>query len=200
MPEMNIEFRFAGPDARAEAQALADFFRQADTASRLLLTSRYEFTLREGAEDLAQQLFPLDLVPMRDYESRKQAAAKQRAQQTPLWPARQESLHRRLPEILDSARGNPSLQDLLFSLALQDDRACDRCLQQMQQYLRTGQLPAEQQVLKFLEDLAVGTLLALLTLGQPRVSDARMVCKSWPARGTASCSSAKRNWLARPRR
>ncbi len=28
MPEMNIEFRFAGPDARAEAQALADFFRQ----------------------------------------------------------------------------------------------------------------------------------------------------------------------------
>ncbi len=141
-------------------------FQTADTQSRLLLTSRYQFSLNDGERDWAQRLAPLGLPPMREYESRKQATAKQRAQQDLLSAQQQAALARRLPELIAAARGNPGLQDLLFSLCLQDVEACQRCLRQMDAYLQTGQLPDEEQIRQFLENLAVRSLVDLLSDGQ----------------------------------
>jgi hypothetical protein len=69
----------------------------------------------------------------------------------------------RLKPIIETCRGNPGLQDRLFRMAALDLAACDRCLSQMQKYLATGQHPNEHAIRAFLENLALGSLIALLS-------------------------------------
>ena len=95
------------------------------------------------------------------HEARKQANAK--VYETSARPQQVPALRRRLDRVLQAAQGNPGLQDLLFSVCLQDPDAGDRCLAAMESYYEHGILPHEEQARFFLEDLAIETLLDLLS-------------------------------------
>ncbi len=138
-------------------RAVVEAFAGADSDSRLLMTSRFQFALPQDDRDLASSLFALHLPPMEAVESRQQAARKAR-------PANQTKVEldeARTQRCIELARGNPGLQDRLFSLSLEDPAACDQALTAMEHYL-AGQLPDQETVRTFLENLAIDHSLALL--------------------------------------
>ena len=140
-------------------------FSAAATESRLLLTSRFRFTLPHQGTDLAERLLDLPLRGMDEREAHKQALAKLATGKT-RQSKRFSALLERLERIIAASRGNAGLQDVLYSLCLEDPQACDRCLEQMEEYGRTGASPNEEEVRAFLENLALGGLLELLTPDQ----------------------------------
>ncbi len=161
------------PEYFESIRALLLAFRAAKTQSRLLFTSRYQFTCLHDGQDLADSdhLLHVPLHGMNEREARKQAQAKLRLPDIARSVAkldlkRRDDLEARIERIVTNARGNPGLQDLLFTLAVQNSAACDRCLVQMEEFLRKGTLPAEDAVRKFLENLALGALTGLLTPAQ----------------------------------
>ncbi|MFN7950377.1 MAG: hypothetical protein U0610_01535 [bacterium] len=148
-------------------RALILAFGSAATDSRLVFTSRFQFTLPSGGRDLADRLLDLPLPGMDEHEARKQAAAKL-AVAVGGGDVAPEGLvavadPERLGAILLAAQGNPGLQDLLFSLALDNPAACDRCLHQMEAYRSEGTLPSEEAVREFFEKIAIEAILALLS-------------------------------------
>lgn len=149
-------------------RAVIKAFNTARTESRLMFTSRYRFTLPDGGTDLADRLHDVPLHGMDSHESRKQATAKLRAQDKldKRHAKNLPALLRRIDRIIGAARGNPGLQDILFSLCLEAPEACDRCLAQMEDYAKSGTLPVEDQARQFLENLAIGALLDLLSPAQ----------------------------------
>ncbi len=158
------------PDYLDSIRALLLAFGAASTDSHLLFTCRYQFTCPHDARDLADgdHLLDLPLHGMSEREARKQAQAKLRLPEIARTVARlsgknREALEGQVTRAIINARGNPGLQDLLFTLAVQDPAACDRCLAQMENFLRGGTLPAEDKVRKFLENLALQSLIGLLT-------------------------------------
>ncbi|PIF02910.1 MAG: hypothetical protein CR990_00675 [Desulfococcus sp.] len=148
--------------------AVVSAFDRARTDSRLLLTSRYLFDLPGGQAD---RLLPLHLPAMQRHEQRKQADAKRRTMQTPA-PPDNDLLHR----VMDAARGNPRLQDLLFTLATEAPDACERALERMATALNAqggGNTPAdtpeqeaatekERKLIAFFQGLAMRQLVELL--------------------------------------
>ncbi|MGI5238759.1 tetratricopeptide repeat protein [Dactylosporangium sp. CA-139066] len=143
-------------DAAPVLAAVLRAFTADGTDSRLLLTSRYTFTL-DGLQDRVQavQLRPLSPV----------AQAKLQLRQQGLAPAGLQADRAGLAErAVAVARGNPGLQDLIglrlvYDEAVDTDRA-ERAVADMEAYLDRGDaLPAEEQVRTFLEDLAIDTLL-----------------------------------------
>ena len=58
-----------------------------------------------------------------------------------------------------AAAGNPGLQELLTSAALEDEEAAKDALTAMERYLADGTVPKEQKTAAFLENLALNTLL-----------------------------------------
>ncbi len=153
------------PELVEALRALISAFQNAETDSRLLFTSRFEFMLpdRTGAE-MTDHLLKAPLHGMSDRESQKQAFAKLR-HQTSLAKKQQKNLPeliQRLSRITTAAQGNPGLQDLLHSLCLDDPAACDACLAQMETYRATGEMPDADVLRQFLENLAIGALLNLL--------------------------------------
>jgi len=142
-------------------------FSAAATESRLLITSRFRFTLPHQGIDLAERLLDVPLPGMDEHEAHKQAMAKlgiatAKTRQSKHFGA----LIDRLDRIITASRGNAGLQDVLYSLCLESPEACDRCLEQMEEYSRTGALPAEDKARAHLENLAIGGLLELLTTDQ----------------------------------
>ncbi|WP_306208691.1 CHAT domain-containing protein, partial [Actinoplanes sp. RD1] len=146
--------------APAVAPVLAAALRAFDpsvTDSRLLLTSRFQFTL-DGLPDRLEQipLRPLSLVARLKLLNRQQALASPRLQ------AERSALAARAAEV---SRGNPGLQDLIgLRLVYSDQIDAGRAtaaITDMEAYLRQGDLPAEPQVRQFLENLALDTLLEL---------------------------------------
>jgi tetratricopeptide (TPR) repeat protein len=146
------------PELVPVLRAVVEAFAKADGDSRLLITSRFQFTLPQDDRDLADSLFDLHLPPMEAVESRQQAARKTRPASQAKTAAPDEARTQRCIEL---ARGNPGLQDRLFSLSLEDPAACDQALTAMEHYL-AGQLPDQETVRTFLENLAIDHLLALL--------------------------------------
>jgi tetratricopeptide (TPR) repeat protein len=139
-------------------RAVVEAFAGADSDSRLLMTSRFRFTLpQQDGRDLADALFPLHLPPMEAVESRQQAARKAH----PAGRAKAAPDEARTQRCIALARGNPGLQDRLFSLSLQDPAACDQALTAMERYL-AGQVPDQETVRAFLENLAIERSLATL--------------------------------------
>ncbi|MFI6079118.1 tetratricopeptide repeat protein [Actinoplanes sp. NPDC051343] len=132
-------------------------FDPAVTDSRLLLTSRYQFTLDGLPQRLEQiPLRPLSLVARLKLLNRQQAHASAQLQ------AERFPLAARAAEV---SRGNPGLQDLIglrlvYSDQVDTDRA-EAAVADMEAYLRHGDLPAEPQLRQFLENLALDTLLEL---------------------------------------
>jgi len=142
-------------------RAIIEAFDGAKTLSRLLITSRYQFTLPSDQDkELAERLFDLPLPAMEEYEGRKQAAAKAKYGKT---GQRRTIDLERIRRCIQVAKGNPGLQDLLFSMSLEAPEACDRALADMETYTRSGQAPEEKALLEFLENLAVDHLLGLLS-------------------------------------
>ena len=143
-------------------RAVLEAFAKADSDSRLLMTSRFRFTLpQQDGRDLADALFALHLPPMETAESRQQAARKAR----PAGQAKAVPDEARTQRCIALAQGNPGLQDRLFSLSLQDPAACDQALTAMERYL-AGQLPDQETVRAFLENLAIDHSLAVLKPGE----------------------------------
>ncbi|MBK8090927.1 MAG: CHAT domain-containing protein [Verrucomicrobiaceae bacterium] len=147
-------------------RSLIRAFQTAETDSRLLFTCRYEFSLLDSSgQEMTDRLLKVPLHGMTGRESRKQLWAKLR-QQTALTLTQQQNLPAlvdRLERITAAAQGNPGLQDLLHSLCLESPPKCDACLEQMETYSQTGQSPEEDRVRQFLENLAIHSLIGLLT-------------------------------------
>jgi len=167
------DHRTLKPENFESIRALLLAFGPAATESHLLFTSRFQFTCPHDARDLADgdHLFHVPLRGMNEREARKQASAKLRAPEVAReWARLSEKdrgvLRRQIERIIATARGNPGLQDLLFTLAIQDPSACDRCLAQMEEFLRSGTLPADDKIRAFLENLALQTLIGLLSSTQ----------------------------------
>ncbi|TCB97234.1 tetratricopeptide repeat protein [Micromonospora zingiberis] len=140
------------------APVLAGVLRSFDPAytdSRLLLTSRFQFTL-DGVEGRLEQvpLRPLSAVAQRKLLNR------QRAQVSPQWRDERAVLAERAVTV---SRGNPGLQDLIglrlvYSDQVDTDRA-EAAVAGMEAYLRQGEPPSEAEVRDFLENLALDTLI-----------------------------------------
>ena len=140
--------------------ALINAFSRADTESRLLFTTRYQFTLPHQGRELAEKLLPVPLHGMKQGEGLKQAQAKSRG----VDKKKQGNLTaERVARCVEMALGNPGLQDLLFSLAAEDPGECDKALAAMQQFIEDREQPEQQDVLDFLGKLVLDSLLGGLT-------------------------------------
>ena len=131
-------------------------FDPAVTDSRLLLTSRFAFTLGglEGRlEDV--QLAPLSPVARRKLQRRQQSLASQ---------DRVEERVGLAERAVAASRGNPGLQDLAVARLVYGEQVslerAETAVAEMEVYLRRGDLPADVEVREFLENLALDALLA----------------------------------------
>ena len=144
-------------------------FDRAATDSRLLFTSRFQFTLPDAGRELANLLFDLPLPPMESYESEKQAAAKLKTSEDSSRAQVVARLESRIERIVQTSKGNPGLQDWLYRMAVENPESCDRCLDDIGGFLQRGEQPDEQEVLKFLERLALKSIVELLSPAQKEV-------------------------------
>ncbi|MBL3552683.1 tetratricopeptide repeat protein [Rhodovulum sulfidophilum] len=123
--------------------ALLDAFREHQGPSRLLITSRYDFAVPDGAGgDLAAWLIRVPLVGMRPRERQKQWQAKARAAAT------EERIGTADPELVDAAlaaaAGNPGLQDVLTRPILGGEAEAARAaIEAIMAFRKTGTAPEE---------------------------------------------------------
>ncbi len=143
------------PQLAAVLAGVLRAFSLTETDSRLLVTSRYTFTLG-GLEDrlAAVQLPPLSTV------ARVKLLRRQQALTPTERVAERSGLAGRAVTV---SRGNPGLQDLIgLRLVYGEQVAAERAeaaVAGMEEYLRRGDLPADAEVRAFLEDLALDALL-----------------------------------------
>ncbi len=126
------------PRYRAVLGALLSAFGKAQTESRLLITSRYRFTLPDGrGGDLADRLTPIPLQPMAERDRLKQLRAAERlADQAEIDPTL-------AARALTAAGGNPGLQATLLRPILRGEtEAAAQALDAIEHYQRTGAPPA----------------------------------------------------------
>ena len=139
--------------------AVLGAFNPEETDSRVLVTSRFTFTLGGVEARLAEvQLRPLSEVAQRKLQGRQQNVA------SPERVAGRASLAGR---VLAVSRGNPGLQDLIglrlvYAEQVPPDRA-EQAVAGMEAYLQRGDLPADTDVRAFLENLALDALLGQAT-------------------------------------
>ena len=143
------------PEHAAALRGVLRAFDPAETDSRLLLTSRFTFTL-DGLEDRLEhvQLRPLSAVAQRKLQHRQQSDV----------PAERLQERAALAErALAVAQGNPGLQDLIgLRLVYSQDvplARAEAAVTGMETYLRRGGLPSDAEVRGYLEKLALDTLL-----------------------------------------
>lgn len=167
---------------RAPLAAILSAFARAQTDSRLLLTSRYRFTLPDGrAGDLADGLTPVPLQTMDAVERQKQLWAAARTAQRETLSRAQERL---LARALAAAGGNPGLQATLTTPILSgENQAAEQALAAIEHYRRTGTPPEAIQalltqgaakdpdnaVLAFFRRMAFQTYRAALSADQARM-------------------------------
>jgi predicted negative regulator of RcsB-dependent stress response len=159
-------------EVRPALRAVLQAFDPSRSESRLLITSRFRFSLAENGVELADRLWPLQLPPFNETAQRKlsvrqqqQAAARMRLESRGTLD--ENALAARLPLLERAqrlARGNPGLQDLLGArLVLRPAVPLARVkavLEQTEAYL-TGSdaLPESDDVREFLQNLALDQLL-----------------------------------------
>jgi tetratricopeptide (TPR) repeat protein len=131
-------------------------FDPAITDSRLVITSRFAFTLSGLERQLEDvQLAPLSMVARAKLQRRQQDLA------PPDQVAARSELARRAVAV---SRGNPGLQDLavarlVYGAQVPAARA-EAAMTAMEAYLDRGNLPQDGEVRAFLENLALDALLA----------------------------------------
>lgn len=159
------------PSYTAVLAAIITAFAEADsTDSRLLLTSRYTFTLGDGrGGDLADRLLWVPLPPMDAVQRDKQmrAAAVLAAQATAgdgaIDVGRSGQIAQRIKA---AAGGNPGLQEILSRPLLKGEAdAAERAVAAVEGYLASGQVPAEQSAaIEFFQRVSLETYRAMLTM------------------------------------
>ncbi|MFC4063418.1 tetratricopeptide repeat protein [Actinoplanes subglobosus] len=130
-------------------------FDPAETDSRLLVTSRYQFTLDSLPDRLEQiALRPLSQVAQRKLLSRQRALVSSQRR------AERDGLAGRAVAV---SRGNPGLQDLIGSRLVYGEQVdlarAESAVAGMESYLQQGDLPSETEIRAFLERLALDELL-----------------------------------------
>ncbi|WP_204296716.1 CHAT domain-containing protein, partial [Actinoplanes campanulatus] len=142
----------------ASAPVLAAVLRAFDPAitdSRLLLTSRFQFTL----DNLQSRLEQIPLRPLSTIAQQK-LLNRQQEKVTPERRAERAALAARAVAV---SRGNPGLQDLIGQRLVFNDHVdlarAEAAVSEMESYLHQGELPAETEVRAFLQGLALDTLL-----------------------------------------
>ncbi len=147
--------RKVAPDYAGVLAGVLRAFDPAETDSRLVVTSRFTFTLG-GLED---QLEPVQLPPLSEVAQVKL----QRRQQALTPPERQAERAGLADRAVAVSRGNPGLQDLIgLRLVYGEQVALDRAeaaVNGMEAYLRQGDLPPDAAVRAFLENLALDSLV-----------------------------------------
>ncbi len=146
---------------QSERDVLASVLRAFDPGrsdSRLLVTSRFRFSLIDRGNDLALRLAPIQLPPFDDAAREKLSVRQWNAGDNP--PDERWALLQRAQEV---AHGNPGLQDQLgarFVLlkAVPHARAAS-VLGQMEEYLHGGAPPDDEKTAAFLRDLSLDVVL-----------------------------------------
>ncbi|GGN93273.1 hypothetical protein GCM10010112_81370 [Actinoplanes lobatus] len=143
------------PEAAPVLTAVLRAFDPAGTDSRVLLTSRFRFTLN----GLEERLKPVSLRPLSTVAQHK-LLSRQRARVSPERRAERSTLAERAVEV---SRGNPGLQDLIASRLVLNEQVdlarAEAVVADMEGYLNRGESPAEATVRDFLENMALDALL-----------------------------------------
>lgn len=148
------------PEQQALMTALLRAFDPARTESRLVLTSRYRFTLPDRGADLAARLHDEQLGPMHEAGARKQAL--RRTGGVDLAAGNAELVNR----AVGVARGHPGLQDLLLDLVADSPGTAATAVGEMEAYLAGKGLPSEVKIKAHLLDLTLNHLLGLLSTAE----------------------------------
>ena len=158
-------------DAVVSLRAILRAFQPARSDSRLILTSRYRFTLpdRSADGDLASRLYSLHLPPLPE-STRRKLSLRQRQQLSrqsqPISAAELAAQQRLVQRAEQVGRGNPGLQELLSGLIFAPGASAAKSgqtLDEMEAYLagQRGSTPNEEQIQAFLKDLALEKLIEL---------------------------------------
>ncbi|MCP4353303.1 MAG: tetratricopeptide repeat protein, partial [Desulfobacterales bacterium] len=172
VPGKNYRIR---PEYVESVCALLEAFLHANTSSRLLITSRYLFSLRgRNDEELVKYLYHLPLHSMDKYERQKQVYAKERSMPGNLYDRsdKAEQFQNLVDRCIETARGNPMLQNLLFMLAAESPDICARTLNNMGAYLSGTKTPDDPNLRDFLESLLIQELTELLTPSETQLLQA----------------------------
>ncbi|HEY1301087.1 MAG TPA: hypothetical protein VGF07_11365, partial [Stellaceae bacterium] len=162
----------ATPVKTAYAPALTAIiaaFRDADTESRLLLTSRYTFALTDArGDDLAARLVAVQLPPMDETQRNKQMRAAARLAGAPA--AADETRAALENRITQAAAGNPGLQAILTRpLLAGETEAATRAVAAVEVYRRSGEIPAEASAAaEFFEHVSLTAFRDMLTPDETR--------------------------------
>jgi tetratricopeptide (TPR) repeat protein len=137
-PATTVQERFRVP----LAAVLRAFAKARSATSRLLLTSRYRFTLPDGrGADLAAALQCVPLRPMDDADRTKQLRAAARVAGHEAFSAEESAWVQRA---LDVAAGNPGLQALLTRPLLKGEQAAaGAAIEAIEHFRRTGVAPED---------------------------------------------------------
>jgi len=164
------------PAFRESLIAVLRAFAGAETPSRLLVTSRYDFALPDDRSiDVAESLVRVQLRPMPARERQKQWQAARRAAGTDMQD--QQPAEDLLDRALAAAGGNPGLQEILTRplLAGEADVAA-AAVAAVERYRETGEHPAEGNAAQeFFRRVSFETYEAALTEGQRRALAAATV-------------------------
>jgi tetratricopeptide (TPR) repeat protein len=122
-------------------------FKAADGNSKVLVTNRYRFTLPDGRKrDLADLLDPVQLPSMTEKERAKQWRAARRTRQdepeTVLGAEENAAEHLLVDQILETAGGNPGLQEILSRPLLGGElKAAEEALYAVIRWKTSGRVP-----------------------------------------------------------
>ncbi|MGE0680185.1 MAG: CHAT domain-containing protein [Candidatus Binatia bacterium] len=119
-------------------------FGTSETSSKLLITSRYQFTLPDGRErDLADTLEAVQVRPMRERERIKQWQAAQRTAAHVESGVHNDTLAL-AARIMEVASGNPGLQNILCRPLLSEEQDVARAaLEAVERWKVSGEEPPE---------------------------------------------------------
>ncbi len=134
-------------DLGAGLAAVLRSFKSTDTASRLLLTSRFNFTLPDGGGgDLADGLERVQLRPMGDRERAKQWRAASRLAERPETETEDDESGPALAaRAMETAGGNPGLQEILCRPILAGEwGAAKAAIEAIVGWKASGEVPVEE--------------------------------------------------------
>lgn len=120
-------------------------FAADESLSKLLITSRYQFTLPDGrGRDLADALAAIHVRPMQERERAKQWQAAQRADQEFTGEITDDTLNL-VVRIIDVAGGNPGLQSILCRPLLAGEQTVARAaLEAVEHWKTSGEIPTDE--------------------------------------------------------
>jgi len=177
-------------------RAVIAAFAAANTESRLLLTSRYRFTLPDRTgNDLATRLFDRPLAAMSEREREKQLhaaadvaaapAATSRVQADADGPPDQQVL---LQQCVAAAQGSPGLQAHLTRTALRDAPLARKELDAVSRFHNEGIAPSEGEIATFFRDLKLETYAAALTPDERDLARAALLFENPTLRGALAAA------------